>query len=56
MARLYSNENFPLPVVERLRVLGRDVLTIQKTVDWSGLPCEARFWDWKLGPAKPHYL
>jgi hypothetical protein len=25
-------------------------------VDWSGLPCEARFWDWKLGPAKPHYL
>ena len=25
-------------------------------VDWSGLPCEARFWDWKLGPAKAHYL
>jgi hypothetical protein len=22
----------------------------------SGLPCEARFWDWKLGPAKAHYL
>ena len=22
------------------------------TVDWSGLPCEAHFWDWKLGPAK----
>jgi predicted nuclease of predicted toxin-antitoxin system len=31
MARLYSNENFPLPVVERLRVLGHDVLTIQET-------------------------
>ncbi len=30
MARLYSNENFPLPVVERLRVLGHDVLTIQE--------------------------
>ena len=20
------------------------------------VPCAARFWDWKLGPAKPHYL
>jgi hypothetical protein len=27
MARLYANENFPLPVVERLRELGHDVLT-----------------------------
>lgn len=27
MARLYSNENFPLPVVEALRALGHDVLT-----------------------------
>lgn len=26
-ARLYSNENFPLPVVEELRRLGHDVLT-----------------------------
>ena len=31
MARLYSNENFPLPVVEALRALGHDVLTIQET-------------------------
>jgi hypothetical protein len=31
MARFYSNENFPLPVVERLRQLGHDVLTIQET-------------------------
>ena len=30
MARLYSNENFPLPVVEKLRTLGHDVLTIQE--------------------------
>ena len=30
MARLYSNENFPLPVVEELRRLGHDVLTIQE--------------------------
>jgi hypothetical protein len=30
MGRLYSNENFPLPVVERLRALGHDVLTIQE--------------------------
>jgi hypothetical protein len=27
MARLYSNENFPLPAVEELRRLGHDVLT-----------------------------
>lgn len=27
MARLYSNENFPLPVVEALRLMGHDVLT-----------------------------
>ena len=31
MARLYCNENFPLPVVEQLRSLGHDVLTIQET-------------------------
>jgi predicted nuclease of predicted toxin-antitoxin system len=31
MARLYSNENFPLPVVQELRRLGHDVLTIQET-------------------------
>jgi predicted nuclease of predicted toxin-antitoxin system len=28
-ARLYSNENFPLPAVEALRRLGHDVLTTQ---------------------------
>lgn len=31
MARLYANENFPLPVVEELRRLGHDILTIQET-------------------------
>jgi hypothetical protein len=31
VARLYSNENFPLPAVEELRRLGHDVLTIQET-------------------------
>ena len=30
MARLYSNENFPLAVVDELRNLGHDVLTIQE--------------------------
>ena len=30
MARLYANENFPLPVVEELRRLGHDVLTIHE--------------------------
>jgi Domain of unknown function (DUF5615) len=29
MAPLYSNENFPLPSVIKLRCLGHDVLTIQ---------------------------
>lgn len=28
MARLYANENFPMPVVEELRRLGHDVLTM----------------------------
>ena len=31
MARLYSNENFPLPVVEKLRAFGHDVVTTQET-------------------------
>ncbi len=31
MARIYANENFPLPVVEELRRLGHDLLTIQET-------------------------
>ena len=31
MAQFYSNENFPLPVVEKLRELGHDVLTIQES-------------------------
>jgi len=31
MGRLYGNENFPYPVVEELRRLGHDVLTIQET-------------------------
>lgn len=29
MARLYSNENFPLPAVQALPALGHDVLTSQ---------------------------
>jgi hypothetical protein len=31
MARLYANENFPLPVVESLRQLGHDVITVSET-------------------------
>src|ERR1035437_1509613 len=30
MARLYPNENFPLPVIEKLQALGHDVLTVQE--------------------------
>jgi len=28
VARLYANENFPFPVVQELRRLGHDVLTV----------------------------
>lgn len=31
MARLYANENFPLPVVEFLRTAGHDVITVAET-------------------------
>ena len=31
MSRLYANENFPFPVVEELRRLGHDVLTVSET-------------------------
>ena len=31
MARLYADEDFPLPVVEELRRLGHDVLTVQES-------------------------
>ena len=31
MARLYANENFPLPAVEELRRLGHDVLTARES-------------------------
>jgi len=31
VARLYANENFPLPAVEQLRRLGHNVLTVQET-------------------------
>jgi hypothetical protein len=30
VARLYANENFPLRVVEALRQLGHDVLTVRE--------------------------
>ena len=33
MARFYSNENFPSPVVRRLRQLGHDVVTSLETGD-----------------------
>jgi hypothetical protein len=29
---------------------------IAQGVDWSGLSCEGRFWERKLGPAKAYYL
>lgn len=35
MARLYTNENFPLPAAARLRLLGHDVLTTQEAAKAS---------------------
>ena len=37
MASLYADEQFPLPVVELLRTLGHDVLTVQEAGN-GGLP------------------
>ena len=37
MARLYANENSPLPVVEGLRHLGRDVPTMQEAGQVHGI-------------------
>jgi len=31
MVRPYSNENFPFPVVQELRLLGHDITTVQET-------------------------
>lgn len=31
VVRIYANENFPLPVVEELRRLGHDALTVAET-------------------------
>ena len=41
MARLYANENFPLPTVEELRRLGHDVLTVRETGQ-AGKPEDVR--------------
>lgn len=37
MARLYAGEQYPLPVVEFLRPLGHDVLTVQEAGNAGGL-------------------
>src|SRR4051812_14250266 len=36
MAQFYADENFDFPVVERLRVLGHDVLTVQEAGEQGG--------------------
>jgi hypothetical protein len=38
MARLYADEQYPYPVVEFLRALGHDVLTVQESVKNSEEP------------------
>lgn len=42
MAKLYGDENFPLPTVESLRHLGHDVLTAsESSKSGQGIPDEA---------------
>ncbi|MEZ4527376.1 MAG: DUF5615 family PIN-like protein [Desulfobacterales bacterium] len=42
MHLLYSNENFPFPVIRELRKLGHDILTIQETgMAGNAMPDEA---------------
>ena|ERR1700733_5668719 len=36
MAQFYADENFDYPVVERLRALGHDVLTVQEAGEQGG--------------------
>lgn len=36
MAKLYADEQFPLPVVELLRALGHDVMTVQQAGNAGG--------------------
>src|ERR1700677_1235158 len=36
MAEFYADENFDYPVVERLRVLGHDVITVQEAGEQGG--------------------
>src|ERR1700686_3056924 len=36
MAQFYADENFDYPVVERLRMLGHDVLTVQEAGQQGG--------------------
>ncbi|MBD2725095.1 DUF5615 family PIN-like protein [Nostoc sp. FACHB-892] len=41
MARFYADEQFPFPVVQLLRVLGHDVLTVQEAENADqGIPDE----------------
>jgi hypothetical protein len=48
LAAIYSNENFPLPVVQGLRKLGHDVLTIQETDEFRGqfTPSQTGYGPW----------
>jgi predicted nuclease of predicted toxin-antitoxin system len=46
LAKLYSNENFPLPVVEELRRLGHDVVTIQERGHASEAAGDPDVLDW----------
>jgi hypothetical protein len=44
VARLYANENFPLPVVEALRRLGHDVVTVREAGRAEQAITDRRFW------------
>ena len=48
MARFYTDENFPRPVIEFLRAMGHDVLTSQEAGNGIG-NWELGIGNWELG-------
>ncbi|MGH7192171.1 MAG: DUF5615 family PIN-like protein [Candidatus Saccharimonadales bacterium] len=52
MARLYANENFPFPVVEELRRLGHDAITVADTGKAGQRTSDAEVLDFAISDAR----
>ena len=52
MAKLYTNENFPLPAVESLRELGHDVLTTMESGKANQAISDEDILDFALGEGR----